>query len=229
MKSTPILMKGPLVMRTLSGEKTETRRLATQGEPCSYGQPGDRLWVRETWRPALADMASGYDYAADNLFATHADTPEACDLWMQRIAKQGGLESWRPSIFMPRDVCRLELELVSVRCERIQDITPEAVRAEGVASLELADLVRMGASWGKVQRTVRDMTLSLKFYPETRLAVVCDGDLILAWRVVWEIINGHRPGARWSDNPWVWVLGYKRVKPCTVIADATSPTSSCVA
>lgn len=236
MKSTPILMKGPLVLRTLSGEKTETRRIilpqpflvwsytdhaglhwqpegdVSQTTPCPYGQPGDRLWVRETWRPAVADIVTGYDFAADWFFAPHADTAEAADLWAARSTQMGGLETWRPSIFMPRDICRLELELTSVRCERLQEITPDAVRAEGVASLELADLVAMGASWGRVQRTVRDMALSRITYPESRLLTACDGDLLLAWRVLWSVINDHRPGCRWDDNPWVWVLGYRRAQ-----------------
>ena len=249
MKSTPLLMKGPLVLRTLSGEKTETRRIVndllefgqvynlqesdTPGYDstfrdrhlrwhdltrkcfeslCPYGQPGDRLWVRETWRPDLVGMVSGYNFAADNLFTPHADTEEAASLWAHRGAQRGGLDSWRPSIFMPRDICRLELEIVSVRCERLQEITPDAVRAEGVGRLELGDLVAMGASWGRVQRTVRDMTLSRITYPESRLLTACDGDLLLAWRVLWSVINDHRPGCRWDDNPWVWVLGYRRAQ-----------------
>lgn len=207
----PLLMKGPLVVRSLRGEKTETRRIATPGEPCPYGQPGDRLWVRETWRPAVADIVCGYDFAADGLFVPHADTAEAPELWAQRSAQRGGIESWRPSIFMPRDICRLELEIVSVRCERLQDITPDAVRAEGVASLELGDLVTMGASWGKLKREVIEMTGWSAPYPSIRLAKACDGDLTLAWRVLWSAINAHRPGARWEDNPLVWVLGYRRV------------------
>jgi hypothetical protein len=66
-RERPILFSGPMVRAILDGPKTQTRRVvkpAWQGLPldnpdyrsdalarCPYGQPGDRLWVRETWLP----------------------------------------------------------------------------------------------------------------------------------------------------------------------------------
>ncbi len=79
---------------------------------------GDRLWVRETWG---GDNCCGYAYRADHPdwkhFEGDGEQPDS---------------HWRPSIFMPRDACRLELDVVSVRAERLQEITAEEACREGV-------------------------------------------------------------------------------------------------
>lgn len=75
---------------------------------CPYGQPGDMLWVRETWS---GDDEAIYYRATDN---------ETCG------------PPWFPSIHMPRWASRLTLEVTGVRVERVQDITVEQAEAEGV-------------------------------------------------------------------------------------------------
>lgn len=96
---------GPVwAVRELMGERPELR--------CPYGVPGDRLWVRETWQ----ESDSGPElYAAD-----------------YESKEQAGVERWRPSIYMPRLACRIVLELTGVRVERLQAITEDDSRAEGV-------------------------------------------------------------------------------------------------
>ena len=146
MSEKPILFSAPMVRAILNGSKTVTRRvvkdtglyaidasihgeavakrelvcLATQ---CPYGQPGDRLWVREAFSNlALPGYPECFVYRADG---THSDgdgigdsLPDGC--------------RWKPSIHMPRKACRMELEITSVRCERLQSITEEQAKAEGV-------------------------------------------------------------------------------------------------
>lgn len=79
-------------------------------EICPYGQPGDILWVRETWCEA---GVFGCAYKATDTLPVSA--------------KNG----WRPSIHMPRQAARLFLFVKNVRAERLQDITEEDARAEG--------------------------------------------------------------------------------------------------
>lgn len=131
-------MKGAMVRAILDGTKTQTRRIVkpqdidvSDGVPfllpyasgvpepvqvvCPQGRPGDRLWVRETfadvgWPPT----GPQYVYRAD---------PDSGD---------NDVQKWKPSIFMPRWASRIALEVVSVRVERLQKISEDDARAEGV-------------------------------------------------------------------------------------------------
>ncbi|WP_199331520.1 hypothetical protein [Aulosira sp. FACHB-615] len=85
-----------------------------------YGYKGDRLWVRETWRPALSDTHECFAYKADNMYQCGKQVPEGCNM------------AWKPSIHMPKKACRLWLEVANVRVERLQDISEEDAIAEGV-------------------------------------------------------------------------------------------------
>lgn len=143
MKEWPILFSAPMVRAILDGSKTQTRRVAkrtaaghvkeTGGHrrwhiadfdaylACPYGQPGDRLWVRETWA------------------APHSEDgrpPRAIQCDQMRIhylasEGRGGLV-WRPSIHMPRWASRITLEITGVRVERLQEISEADAIAEGI-------------------------------------------------------------------------------------------------
>lgn len=79
---------------------------------CPYGGPGDRLWVKETF---TEDFADGVAYRADN-----EPVPEI-------------FGRWKPSIFMPRKLSRITLEITSVMVERLQDISRQDAKNEGVS------------------------------------------------------------------------------------------------
>lgn len=146
MRERPILFSGAMVRAILSGQKTVTRRAVKSLEPgcryqgiepdgmhlftkgpaygkvkCPYGQPGDRLWVREAW-------------------STHAcfDSVAPRNLTTRSIAylADGQIKTgkYRPPMFMPRWACRMLLEITAGRVERLQDITEQQALAEGVAS-----------------------------------------------------------------------------------------------
>ena len=145
MKERPILFSAPMVRALLAGTKTQTRRIVkithrTPGlaaclqppvgaprpgvasELCPYGQPGDRLWVRETFaridgqtRPWIET-----DYRATY---THGD----------RLGDSLGIKKrWTPAIHMPRHASRITLEITGVRVERLQGIGEADALAEGV-------------------------------------------------------------------------------------------------
>lgn len=200
MKERPILMRGPLVCATPEDRKWKTRRVITpqfaklwgqgvrHGEDtysahvdipaddgwkwirCPYGRIGDRLWVRETFARLWFNGDDGWQtiYRADD------------NLDCIRDAAAG---QWKPSIHMPRALSRLTLEITDIQVERVQDITPRDVVAEG--------LYHEPGEWG----------------PDEAY-----DHLIRAFAALWDTINAKR-GYGWAVNPWVWVLSYKRVRP----------------
>lgn len=158
MKERPILFSAPMVRSILSGAKTQTRRVfklprgcswfaAHGGESagmvqdddgpawwhvdeqrCPYGQPGDRLWVRETWRE-WSDAA--WHYAADGTVLPRHRDSELSGVIAQRAPFTWESYRWRPSIHMPRWASRILLEITDVRVERLQDISRGDAMAEG--------------------------------------------------------------------------------------------------
>lgn len=101
---------------------------------CPYGGVGDRLWVRETWRPIVSGRkAGGFDYLADDPGASGA-----------------GFMPWKPSIHMPRKASRLTLEITRVRVERLKSITVEDAKAEGVGGPNGYELDQFYALWSKI-------------------------------------------------------------------------------
>jgi hypothetical protein len=133
-KERPILFSAPMVRAILDGRKTMTLRLMVDVEAflagddetvagcfCPYGQPGDRLWVRETF------MIHGGEIA----FAATDQPLVGCD-------------KWKPSIFMPRLASRITLEVVAVRVERLQDITEHDAELEGAAMREHFEKAKHG-------------------------------------------------------------------------------------
>jgi hypothetical protein len=88
---------------------------------CPYGAPGDRLWVRETWKPWP-------NTAGAELRGPNGDGAIYKATW----DKSGG-HHWKPSIHMPRWASRLTLEITGVRVERVQDISEADAEAEGAS------------------------------------------------------------------------------------------------
>lgn len=90
--------------------------------PCPYGQPGDRLWVREShwWFKDEHDPVTGY----------FPPKLTAEDVEYRADGEKPG-RVWRPSIHMPRWASRITLEVLSVRVERLQGISESDAMAEG--------------------------------------------------------------------------------------------------
>jgi hypothetical protein len=221
MKETGILFKAPMVRALLDGSKTQTRRpikpapeMVTDkctepwaGDPaallrlleaskrrCPYGQPGDRIWVRETffaygrWETRFSTKKGRDEWHfvdmtpdCDRAYQYDADAP---GLPLAQ-GRGGALPGWykRPAIFMPRWASRILLEITSVRVERLQDISDTDIQAEG-AKCELAE-GRFSCLGGKYLMPWRSK-----------------------WRDLWESTGGD-----WDANPWLWVIEFKRVTP----------------
>ncbi|AVG17804.1 hypothetical protein CFN79_19090 [Chromobacterium vaccinii] len=93
---------------------------------CPYGEPGDRLWVQETWRKVSAECGCS---------EAPCGCPKPGDIVYRATQDDGDLK-WRPSIHMPRAASRILLEVTNVRIEQLQEIREADALAEGVNSCE---------------------------------------------------------------------------------------------
>lgn len=147
-----------------------------EGFKCPYGRVGDRLWVRETFAllndlrtkdPGVYALQVGGFFRAEHPTGLYND--DGSDLM------------WRPSIFMPRRLSRLTLEITNIRVERLQQISEADAIAEGVDLVSMKDVPRQA-------------TLSRR----------------ADYKQLWDKINAKR-GYSWASNPWVWVVEFKRL------------------
>ena len=112
-------------------------------ERCPYGVPGDRLWVKETWRPFWhPELYCSVQYAADSSYRKPDFSDEDRGHRFADLCDRSGdnAEPWHPSIHMWRELSRLTLEVVSVRVERLQDINEEGAKAEGAEQLHVGEI-----------------------------------------------------------------------------------------
>lgn len=122
------------------------------GSLCPYGKPGDRLWVRETFRLFDASIECGCSDSPCN--CPPSGTP------LYRASHDDGESKWKPSIFMPRWASRVTLEIASVRVERLNDISEEDAKAEGVNGEDEA--IAAGLEWfDKPRRAFRFLWQSI--------------------------------------------------------------------
>lgn len=126
----PILFNEQMIRAIRDGKKTQTRRLATgRSVKNPFGEPGGRLWVRETF---MITKGNGHRvrYRSD---AVEDDSGERKGWWFgdDFVASGGKDTGWRPSLHMPRKHARMFLVVKRVWQERVQEITEAAARAEG--------------------------------------------------------------------------------------------------
>lgn len=221
MKERPILFSAPMVKAILESRKTQTRRVVKNvklleylnsntiegpiqlfsaedcdhpiSDLCPYGQPGDRLWVRETWaaRPDMDGLPpSRCDDSGVWWKASLSSFPEGY------AACHG---KWRPSIFMPRKFSRILLKITSVRVERLQDISEDDAISEGLKPIV------------KDRITVKYGIPDMDGLPGNDDIGWPWGDWNVdprkAYKTLWESING---SGSWEKNPWVWVVEFRR-------------------
>ena len=139
-KERGMIFNDEMVRAILGGNKTQTRRIVEEkfygravaaellAKHCPYGQPGDRIWVRETYRVhgKATDVATlVYRASVRNSWTeqTHRVPVEVCNKPVS--------EKWTPSIHMPRWASRILLEITDVRVERLHDMSEEDAKAEG--------------------------------------------------------------------------------------------------
>lgn len=161
---------------------------------CPYGQPGDRLWVRETfyawgrWETRYNQKKGRDEWHFVDLTATsgrkyrYAAEGDGLIPMPGRREVAGVIPGWwkRPAIFMPHRASRITLEISGVRVERLQDINAADALAEGV----------------NVHPDHHSKPATSIYSP------------VQAFRDLWESING--PDS-WDVNPWVWAIEFRRL------------------
>lgn len=100
---------------------------------------------------------------------------------------------WRSSRFMPRWASRITLEIVSVRVERVQDISYEDALAEGVNDYAAAITEGLNAIGETPEQTARRLE-----WPQRQ------------YRLQWDELNAAR-GHGWDVNPFVWRIEFRRI------------------
>lgn len=125
----------PKALAQWTGDRPESAALVGMRGNCPYGAPGDVLWVRETW--AREDLGpEEYPrlvWAADR--AARWQSSETCFSDVFYLASDYEPARWRPSIHMPRWASRLTLLVKDVRVQRLQEISEEDAKAEGIGPL----------------------------------------------------------------------------------------------
>lgn len=204
MKERPILFKGPMILAILDGRKTMTRRVVLKNQQLdsaydlksfdgrrarfqanrkprvgellmpSFGvnaraEVGDQLWVKETFSPQPQLNAKAFYKASDPLVGC----------------------KWIGSIYMPRRLSRIMLEVTGVRVERLQEISEADAKSEG------------SPMWvpghGEVTTAEVNADPGYSNFISYRLG----------FEMLWESINSKR--APWKSNPWVWVVSFKKL------------------
>ena len=211
-KERPILFSAPMVRAILERRKTVTRRpvkgaglkwledftpeyvALPENHLCPYGNPGDRLWVREThsFVPDPEEPA-GYSqvlYAADG----------------QQYGKN------RPSIHMFRADSRILLEITDVRVERLQDINDDQAKAEGCFFTDYGQqCFHGGTGWkdvGDCPAQAGHQQRNGWAWDKTTSHEQCLFTPRFAFANLWNATGGD-----WDANPWCWVVEFKRVTP----------------
>lgn len=171
---------------------------------CPYGKSGTHLWVRESFRLAWTPCKGhGIEYLADESYRWQdageitipfGDWDKLYRLPPPHYCDNNPPRKKRPGIFMPRWASRIDLEVCSVSVERLQDISLEDARAEGIPQtygealpLGLATQSEPGYEW--------DNRTSVENFAR-----------------LWNSINGKRAGCDWSANPHVWRVEFRRLE-----------------
>ena len=199
----PILFSTEMVRAILNGRKTCTRRVVktrrkdacgffvTKSPDGSFAgvyehdedgrmfenqlippyKPGDILYVRETWcKGSWGNEKERYYYQADD---------------------NGFLCTWHPSIHMPKEAARIWLKVTDVRVERLQEITDEQAKREGIQY----DECPTGFTWKQETDMHNCYTTPI-------------GAMQALWNSTIKKSDLDRYG--WAANPWVWVIQFER-------------------
>lgn len=161
-------------------DKEHMEQLSTAERTCPIC-PGDILYVRETWEHFDCCCCEGDEHGNCYQEPQQNVLNKSYGCYMYRATDEiYGDARWHPSIHMPKEAARIWLKVTDVRVERLQDITADSIRNEGLSSLA----VHCG-----------DMEIALKEWENLWNSTIKKSDL---------------DHYGWDANPWVWVISFER-------------------
>lgn len=179
-----ILFNGEMVRAILEGRKTQTRRVLRGTEkPCPYGKPGDELWVRETWQ---AWVRCSYEYDEWEPIDRECRGGRTWEQYLEDCGNPNAIEYRATSKSLGPWTPAIHMPRWASRIT----LEIESVRVERVQAISKADAIAEG------------------FEREPALPI----DPRDWFRVLWDSINASR-GFGWDENPYVFAITFRRVKP----------------
>lgn len=159
-------------------------------------QPGDILYVRETWSEIISH--GEFEDRIDYVYKATDQYPFGKDGYIVKFR-------WRPSIHMPKEAARIFLRVTNVRVERLNSITEEEVFKEGYRGCETVHTV-YHVDPPEACFNVPDCPRNLDCL-RLSFAEMFGAD-------VWDktIKPGYLDRYGWSANPWVWVIEFERIE-----------------
>ncbi len=206
-------MSAPMVRAVLEGTKNQTRRVM-KPQPCAGWNPMKEL-------VEIHDLSLGEkgldkplgmgicNHDGDEGYVSKYGIPGDL-LWVRetfRLGMKSFVEPqiiyraddeevfgapWKPSIFMPRAASRITLEITQIGVERLQDISEADAVDEGIESAKYPH--------PQADTVYRNYLEDSKWFNSP----------VSSYRSLWEKINGEDS---WNENPWVWKISLKRIKP----------------
>ena len=152
--------------------------------------PGETVYIKEAFYAygRWANLPEGWRFVRDESAIIHY----ADEKWAWALTKPSAKEAWykRSPMFLPEADARDFIQILSVRPERLQEITEDDAVREGV-------LMMPSGCWTKETGT-------------------CNNGC-LAYAGLWDSING---AGAWAKNPWVWRYEFKLIKKDGKLLDA---------
>lgn len=207
----PILFNTEMVRAILDGRKTCTRRIVKPQPTAHYGaqcikppyQPGDILYVRETWERFECWNCEGDERGNCPKEPKKSVLDKTCGCYMYRATDEiSGDAKWHPSIHMPKEAARIWLKVTDVRVERLQEIDEDGVWNEGFRFTPPC-LTRVSAD-GHTCDLDGPCTSHIKYCDMTM------GELF--GRELWDktIKKSDIDRYGWNANPYVFVIEFER-------------------
>lgn len=164
-------------------------------------QPGDILYIRETWAwcPCwdcgldVEEIGCGHE---EEQRYNDEKKEHGCYIYRASCAdnEYPSVDTWHPSIHMPKEAARIWLKVTDVRVERLHEITEDGALREGAQGIR-CDHAGLG-----VYGCTDCMNTGWIEPPQVEFMQIWDSTIKKSDLDIYG----------WDANPWVWVIKFER-------------------